>query len=136
MTDDARQRWAELSVRRRGALIRAVRRGERVAEEDRALAVALATRELDRLTEVVRPARLTMWRVLHAIATVLLALAALASALAGRWAGVAFFGIGAAVFGSSALLARRRLARQVERLAAARDLNDVSAAPQDDAPRV
>ena len=70
-----------------------MRRGAAVDPDDAPVAYALATRELDRLTAVVRPARLTVWRILHA------------------------------AFAASALRAPQRLDRQVARLALARDRN-------------
>ena len=123
MTDLARDRWSQLSARERGALIRAVRRGERVAEADRAVAVTVADKELARIDRAIRPRRLLVWRALHGTAAVLCLLVAVAAVTVGDALRVVVFGAGAALFGSSALLAQRRLDRQVARLAAARAVN-------------
>ncbi|HVF04613.1 MAG TPA: hypothetical protein VNA20_07235 [Frankiaceae bacterium] len=120
---ELKERWEALPARQRGALIRAVRRGDEVSEPDRALAAHIAQRELDRVTNVVRPGRLTVWRVFQALAAVVAALAAVTAVVNGDILPALLYGTGAVLFGTSALLARRRLARQVGRLVAARDAN-------------
>jgi hypothetical protein len=129
----AAARWAALPARERGALIRAVRRGERVAEADRPLAYEVATRELARINRNVRPGRLLVWRVGQGLLAVLFLFVAAAAVTAGDELRAAVFGALSAVVGSSALLARRRLDRQVARLTAARDMN---APPQGTPPEV
>ena len=123
MTDDVRARWESMPARRRGALIRAVRRGDRVGDDDRALAVEIARREIARITRNASPGRVTVLRVLQGVAAVFLVLVTLAALSVGDGWLAAFYGGGALLFGSSALLARRRLDRQVARLARAIEVN-------------
>lgn len=120
---ELKARWEALPARQRGALIRAVRRGAQVAEPDRPLAAHLAQREIERVTNVVRPGRLTVWRAFQALAAVVAALATVAAVVSGDVGPALLYGACAVLFGSSALLARRRLDRQVARLTAARDAN-------------
>lgn len=134
MTDPGlRDRWNTLSARERGAIIRAVRRGDRVAEEDRPLAVEVARREVQRLTANVRPGRVLVWRVVQGLAAVFLLLVAIASFAAGDVARAGLYLAAALLFGSSALFAQKRLDDQVGRLARALEVNGPG---QDDDPRV
>ena len=112
-----------MSARQRGALIRAVRRGARVGEEDRPVAAEVARRELLRLTQNVRPGRVLVFRVLQGLAAVFLAVVAVSAARNDDPLPAVLYGAAAVVFGSSALLARRRLDRQVARLARALEVN-------------
>lgn len=118
----AGEQWRGLPARRRGALVRAVRRGDLVGEPDRALAVAVADSELTRLRGI-SPRRLLVARAVQGAVAALLALVTAVYVSAGRWPAVVAYGAGTVLFGTSALLARRRLDRQVARLELARERN-------------
>ena len=118
----AGEQWRGLPARRRGALVRAVRRGDLVGEPDRALAVAVADSELTRLRGI-SPRRLLVARSVQGAVAALLALVTAVYVSAGRWPAVVAYGAGTVLFGTSALLARRRLDRQVARLELARERN-------------
>lgn len=124
-----KDRWAALSARQRGALIRAVRRGALVAEPDRPLAAEVAARELERIGRNVRPGRLRVWRAVQGVVAVFCLFVAAAAVTAGDSVRAAAFAAGSFVFGSSAVLARRRLDRQVARLTRARDVNGAPQGP-------
>ena len=121
-SDATKEQWAAMSARQRGALIRAVRRGEQVAEPDRPVAAAVARRELTRLTSV-RPGRVRLVRLVHAGIALCMAVLTAAHVSAGKWGGVVIYGGLAVVFGTAALLAPRRLAHEIGRAAQALERN-------------
>ncbi|MDQ1713979.1 MAG: hypothetical protein QOE45_3429 [Frankiaceae bacterium] len=123
MPVEARDRWAAMGRRERGALVDAVRAGRAVDRADAAVAVAFADRELARLARVARPWRLNIWRALHGLAALWFLVLALPQVAAGYWLAAAVCGAFSAVFAASAVLARRRLARRTGLVTRSRNLN-------------